>query len=183
MLPGRVSGQCWSPFPDDRQHVAQLLWLTNDWRPTSPTKSGSLMTVATIAHVYRRMLTDYAEKTGSCEDFIDWQGHCFADRGMSGMMDAAKSCSSHSTSFLGTDSVSSMDWIDFVYQGKRLFSTAVRWGRRNTPSACVDGERRGKWIRSVASLPPGIRGWRGVHRVRYSGTLACHHGSGPGTRR
>ncbi len=96
-------------------------WLTNSTETYLSNESWKLPTVATIAAAYRKLLNQYAELTGTPMDFVDWQGHCFADRGMSGMMDAAKNCSGHNIAFLGSDSVSSSDWIDHHYYAEGSF--------------------------------------------------------------
>lgn len=101
-------------------------WLTNSTETYISNESWKLPTIATIAAAYRRLLDHYAELTGTPKDFVDWQGHCFADRGMSGMMDAAKACSGHTVAFLGSDSVSSSDWIEWFYgTDKALISGSV----------------------------------------------------------
>ena len=153
MLPEGSRVNVGVPFLTIVNTLPNYFWLTNGLETNISNEIWKPMTVATIAHVYRRMLTDYAEKTGSPKDFIDWQGHCFADRGMSGMMDAAKSCSGHSTSFLGTDSVSSMDWIDFVYQGKDSFNGGSV-GASEHAVMCVDGkDGEVDTIRRIITLP------------------------------
>lgn len=93
-------------------------WLTNALETYLSNESWKATTIATIARAYRRMLEDFSTQTGAPQEFVDWQGHCFADRGMSGMMDAAKNCAGHSTSFLGSDSVSTVDYIEWAYDGK-----------------------------------------------------------------
>lgn len=90
-------------------------WITNSTETYLSAESWKLPTVATIAAAYRHLLDYYADLTGTPKDFVDWQGHCFADRGMSGMMDAAKACAGHGVAFLGSDSVSSSDWIEWFY--------------------------------------------------------------------
>lgn len=101
-------------------------WLTNSTETYLSNESWKLPTVATIAAAYRRLLDKYAELTGTPKDFVDWQGHCFADRGMSGMMDAAKACAGHAAAFLGSDSVSSVDWIEWFYgEDAQLISGSV----------------------------------------------------------
>lgn len=88
-------------------------WLSNElWHP---------MTVATIASVYRNLLDHYAEKTGSPMEFVDWQGHDFACRGMSNMVAAAKALSGHLVYFRGTDTLSAVDYIEWAYSGKDTF--------------------------------------------------------------
>lgn len=96
-------------------------WLTNSLETYLSNEVWKATTVATIAYAYRTILTQAAKKTGSPMDFVPWQGHCFADRGMSGMMDAAKSCSGHLTSFYGSDSISSFDYLDWAYGTKGTF--------------------------------------------------------------
>lgn len=98
-----------------------FFWLTNALETWLSNESWKFPTVATIAYTYRKILDDFAEQTGSPKEFVDWQGHCFADRGMSGMSDAAKNCAAHLISFKGSDSVSSFDWLDYYYKGAETF--------------------------------------------------------------
>lgn len=98
-----------------------FFWLTNSLETHLSNESWKSPTVATLARAYRRILDDYADLTGAPKDFVPWQGHCFADRGMSGMVDAAKSGSAHLTSFLGSDSVSAFDYLDQYYSGADTF--------------------------------------------------------------
>lgn len=99
----------------------EFYWLTNALETVLSNESWKGMTIATIANVYRRILDYFAELTGSPKDFVGWQGHDFADRGLSGMMDAAKNGSGHSTSFLGSDSVSAFDYLAWAYSGDNTF--------------------------------------------------------------
>jgi len=96
-------------------------WLANNVETSLSNESWKVTTIATIAHAYRKLLTHYAEVTGSPIEFVDWQAHCFANRGMSGAMDAAKNLAGHSLSFLGSDSVSTVDWLEYAYGAKGLF--------------------------------------------------------------
>ena len=72
-------------------------------------------TSATTAFEYRKLLQDYATKTGSPQDFVLWQAHDFSYRGMSGMQDAAASSAAHLLSFYGTDTVSALDYLEEFY--------------------------------------------------------------------
>lgn len=101
--------------------LPEFFWLVNYletvlsdeiWKPT---------TVATIAHSYRKILEKYADITGSPKEFVDWQGHDFSMRGMSGMFDAASSGSGHLTSFLGTDTIPAINYIENYYGGRLTF--------------------------------------------------------------
>lgn len=71
-------------------------------------------TNATTAYEFHRMLTRYAEMTGGDKNFIRWQGHNFAFRGMSGVFDATMDIG-HSLCFTGTDSISSLDYLEWAY--------------------------------------------------------------------
>lgn len=87
--------------------------LSNEiWKPT---------TVATIALEYRKILTRFAKETGAPLEFVDWQGHDFSMRGMSGIEDAAKAGAGHLTSFLGSDTVPAMNYLRKYYNGDKTF--------------------------------------------------------------
>ena len=97
-----------------------FFWVTNYletllscelWKPT---------TTATTAYEYRKVLTKWAKITGSPIDFVDWQAHDFSLRGQSNMMDSA-SCAGHLVSFLGTDTIPAIDYLERYYQGLDTF--------------------------------------------------------------
>lgn len=92
-----------------------FFWLTNYvetillnylWKP---------ITSATTAFSYRRLLTDYAIKTGASKEFIPYQAHDFSFRGMSGFQDASSSGAAHLTAFVGTDTVPAIDFLENFY--------------------------------------------------------------------
>lgn len=92
-----------------------FFWLTNYietiissylWKPT---------TSASTAFEYKKLLTEYAIKTGSPKDFIQFQAHDFSFRGMSSLQDAALSGAGHLTAFWGTDTVPSIDLVEDYY--------------------------------------------------------------------
>lgn len=92
-----------------------FFWLTNYLETVLSNELWKPATVATIAYEYRRLLESYAEKTGAPRDFVSWQGHDFSARGMSGCMDSAASGAGHLLSFFGTDSVSAIDYLEYLY--------------------------------------------------------------------
>lgn len=71
------------------------LFSSNLWKP---------ITVATVAMKYRLLLDKFAEETGVDTGFVDFQGHDFALRGMSGTFDGMQSNIGHLAFFKGTDS-------------------------------------------------------------------------------
>lgn len=67
------------------------------WKPT---------TSATTAQEFRKLFTKHAIRSGETDlSFIDWQGHDFSFRGMSGVEDAILSGMGHLTAFNGTDTL------------------------------------------------------------------------------
>jgi len=83
---------------------------------------------ATTANWYKNTLTKYALETGSPVDFVNFQGHDFSFRGMSGLVDAKISGAAHLLSFYGTDTVGSIDLLEDYYganSDKELIGTSV----------------------------------------------------------
>lgn len=95
-------------------------WLVNYLETALSAELWKPCTTATTAFEYKKLLTKYAKETGSPLDFVLWQGHDFSLRGLSGLTDASSS-SGHLTSFLGSDTVPAVDYIDAYYQGDITF--------------------------------------------------------------
>lgn len=92
-----------------------FFWITNYIESVMSSYLWKPITSATTAFEYKKILTKYAIKTGSQTEFVKIQAHDFSFRGMSGPQDAALSGSGHLTSFVGTDSVLSIDLIENYY--------------------------------------------------------------------
>ncbi|CAD6547603.1 nicotinate phosphoribosyltransferase [Paraburkholderia sabiae] len=94
---------------DDFPWVAtyiETIFSAENWKPS---------TVATIAFEFRKLLTYFAKLTGSPEELIDWLGHDFSMRGMSGVHDAMRCGGGHDLSFTGTDTIPSIDYLEDFY--------------------------------------------------------------------
>lgn len=92
-----------------------FFWLTNYIESVISCYLWKPMTSATVAFEYKRLLTDYALKTGASLESIPFQVHDFSFRGMSSAQDSALSGAAHLTSFRGTDSVSGIDLLEEYY--------------------------------------------------------------------
>ena len=90
-------------------------WLTNYIETQISAETWKTVTVATIAYEFRKLLDRYADETGGAKTFVPWQGHDFSMRGMSGIHDAAQSSIGHLMSFLGTDTIPALDYLDIYY--------------------------------------------------------------------
>lgn len=89
-------------------------WLTNYIETMMSAELWKGITIATIAREYRKLLETYADKTGSPKEFVDWQGHDFSMRGLSGVADSANAAG-HLLSFTGTDTIPAIEYLEKYY--------------------------------------------------------------------
>ncbi len=106
----------------------KCFWLTNYietlfscelWKPT---------TNATIANEFRKLLEQYAKDTVGDISFVQFQGHDFSMRGMGGLYNAALSGAAHLTSFVGTDTIPAISYLEQFYGAnieKELVGTSI----------------------------------------------------------
>lgn len=100
-------------------------WLPNYLETFLSAQIWKLSTAATIANVYKCICNHYAELTGVDKGFCEFQGHDFSSRGMSGIIDSARTGSAHLTSFMGSDSVSSVDYVKQYYGAEGFIAGSV----------------------------------------------------------
>lgn len=98
----------------------RFYWITNYLETWLSANLWKVMTSATISRQYRKIIEKYAKLTGLDKDetwsnFIDWQGHDFSMRGMSGVHDAQLTGLGHLISFKGSDSLVSAKYAQEVY--------------------------------------------------------------------
>lgn len=99
----------------------RFYWLPNYLETWMSCELWKASTSATTSRIYRKIIEKYARMTGGSVEFIDWQGHDFSVRGMSGTVDAAKSGAGHLLSFTGTDNLPAVEMINQIYSGKEIF--------------------------------------------------------------
>lgn len=104
------------PFMTIKNTHPDFFWLTNDLEAVICDEIWHPMTSATIAHEYRKMLDKYCKETSDMESFVDWQGHDFSMRGMSGLQAAIVSGAAHLLSFKGTDTILAIDYLEQYYK-------------------------------------------------------------------
>lgn len=92
----------------------EFYWITNYLETQISAEIWKPITTATTAYEYNRLLTRYAELTGSPMEFVPWQGHDFSARGLSGIHDAT-SAAGHLLSFTGTDTIAAIDYLEEYY--------------------------------------------------------------------
>lgn len=92
-----------------------FFWLTNYIESVISCYLWKPITSATTAFEYKKLLSEYALKTGGSLEFVQFQSHDFSFRGMSSLQDSVVSGAAHLTSFWGTDSVASIDFVEDYY--------------------------------------------------------------------
>jgi nicotinamide phosphoribosyltransferase len=92
-----------------------FFWFTNYLETSMSNLIWKMVTNATIAFEYRRVLDHWARLTGSPAEFTAVQGHDFSYRGVGGPEDGCRSNSAHLTSFCGTDTVTAVDYVEDYY--------------------------------------------------------------------
>lgn len=95
---------------------SKFYWVVNYLETYLSAVLWQMQTSATTAFQYRCLLEQYAQLTGSPKDFVLWQGHDFSFRGMAGVEAAARSGLGHLASFLGTDTLPAIDYIEQYYK-------------------------------------------------------------------
>lgn len=98
----------WNTHPD-------FYWVTNYLETILSTSLWGMCTSATTAHQYKKLLTKYAVETVGSADFVPFQGHDFSFRGMFGMEAACMSGASHAFSFVGSDTVPVIEFLEEYY--------------------------------------------------------------------
>lgn len=102
-------------------HGDAFAWVTNYLETWLSTEGWKPCTSATTAYILRKVLDHYAEETGGDKSFVDWQGHDFSMRGMSGVHDAARTGMGHLFSFLGSDTIPAAKYLKQYYGGNNTF--------------------------------------------------------------
>lgn len=90
-------------------------WLTNYIETMLSSTLWFPCTSATLAYEFKKILKEYATKTSSNNDFVDFQWHDFSMRWMSSIESWMLSWAGHLISFKGTDTLSSIDFLEQYY--------------------------------------------------------------------
>jgi nicotinamide phosphoribosyltransferase len=93
----------------------EFFWITNYLETSMSANLWGPCTAATIAKEYRKVLDYFAELTGGDPEFVPFQGHDFSYRGMYGDDAAAMSGAGHLLSFMGTDTIPAIDFLEEYY--------------------------------------------------------------------
>ena len=103
----------------------EFAWLTNALETWLSTEGWKPCTSATIAYTMRKIFDYWAEETGAPKEFVQWQGHDFSMRGMSGLHDAARTGAGHLLSFVGSDTIVAAQYLKQYYAAEGLVAASV----------------------------------------------------------
>ena len=93
----------------------KFFWLTNYFETLMSNNLWKPSTAASTAKVYREILDKFALETTGSTAGVEFQGHDFSMRGMSGVEDAARTGIGHLLSFVGTDTIPAIQYAEQYY--------------------------------------------------------------------
>ncbi len=108
--------------------VPEFFWVTNYIETLMSCSLWQMCTSATLAKRFKSILTKWANLTGGSTDFVPFQGHDFSMRGMGSLESAKYSAAGHLLSFVGTDSIPGILFLEDYYGAnieKELVGTSI----------------------------------------------------------
>jgi len=132
-------------------------WLVNFLETQISTVVWDLTTNATIAHMYKNILTEWAQKTGDFS-FVQWQGHDFSMRGRSSV-ESTLNQAGHLLSFTGTDTIPAVLMLEEYYGAdmeKELIGSSVPASEHSIMTSYGKEEEIEAFERILDQFPSGI---------------------------
>jgi nicotinamide phosphoribosyltransferase len=132
-------------------------WITNYLETIISNLLWKPMTSATIAYAYRKLLTNWQEKTDAERGwFVDWQAHDFSMRGMDSAEAVRSSGVAHLTSFSGTDSLPAIYGARKFYGETGFVGGSVNATEHSVMCAGGSDDEVGTFRRLLETYPTGI---------------------------
>jgi nicotinamide phosphoribosyltransferase len=133
-------------------------WITNYLETIISNLLWKPMTSATIAFQYKKVLTEWAEKTNSeAKEFVLWQGHDFSMRGMDSVDAVISSGMGHLTSFFGSDSLPAIYGARKYYGEEGFIAGSVNATEHSVMCAGTKDDEVGTFRRLLTeTYPTGI---------------------------
>ena len=132
-------------------------WITNYLETIISNLLWKPMTSATIAHAYRKVLTEWQEKTDAERAwFIDWQGHDFSMRGLDSIDATISSGLGHLTSFSGSDSLPAIFGARKFYNEEGFVAGSVNATEHSVMCAGSKEDEVGTFRNLMETYPTGI---------------------------
>ncbi|MEC3533419.1 nicotinamide phosphoribosyltransferase domain-containing protein, partial [Bacillus thuringiensis] len=128
-----------------RPDLVSTFWITNYLETIMSNEIWLPMTSATVSYQYRKLLIDMAMKTVGHANDVPFQAHDFSMRGMSSLESAMASGAGHLLSFVGTDTVPAIAYLEHYYNAnieKELVGTSIPATEHSVMSANTDADSR-----------------------------------------
>lgn len=134
-----------------------FFWVTNYFETMISNIIWKGCTSASTAYRLRKLLDKHAIASGDF-NFVDWQGHDFSYRGMSGTEDAAISGAGHLLSFTGTDTLPAIELLETYYHAGKspLIGMSVPATEHSVMCAGGEGDEEETYTRLLKLYPNGI---------------------------
>ena len=101
-----------------------FFWLTNFLETQLSYTLWQACTSATISKYVRKMLEEWCIKTNpEAIEFVQYQSHDFAARGMSSLESSCLSGAGHLLNFIGTDTIAAIEFLEQIYNADPLEET------------------------------------------------------------
>lgn len=114
-LPEGMSVPFRTPVLTIENTLPEFFWLTNYLETVMSANLWKASTTASIAKAYREILDEFALKTNGSTAGVEFQGHDFSMRGMGGVEDSARGGAGHLLSFVGTDTIPAISYLENYY--------------------------------------------------------------------
>ena len=138
----------------------RFFWLTNYIETMFSANLWKTSTTASISRVYRQILDKYAIETTGSTMGVEFQGHDFSMRGMSGVEDAARSGVGHLLNFVGTDTIPAIQYAEQYYNAnveRELVGCSVNATEHSVMCAGGKEDERETYRRLIEDIyPTGI---------------------------
>ncbi|MCI9888780.1 nicotinate phosphoribosyltransferase [Micrococcales bacterium 31B] len=153
---------CGVPVLTVENTLDEFFWLPNFIETTLSASLWHPSTTATLAYRLRRLLDERAAATSAAPAAVEFQAHDFSYRGQTSNASAAASGAGHLLSFLGSDTLPALDFVDAYYpaqtpDGNGLVLASVPATEHSVMSTgiAVHGERE-TFRRLLDLYPSGI---------------------------
>lgn len=133
-----------------------FFWLTNYFETLLSNVLWMAMTSATTAYRYRKLISGHADIQGYDQSLVNWQGHDFSMRGLSGIESAELSGAGHLLSFTGTDSVPAIKMLEHYYPGGGFIAGSVPATEHSVMCAGGEVDEMATFERLMDLYPNGI---------------------------
>ena len=139
--------------------VDHAYWLVNYLETILSCTIWQPITSATFAYEYKKLLNKFSIETTGTKEGVQFQGHDFSMRGMSSLESACTSGAGHLLSFVGTDTIPAISFLETYYKAnveKELVGCSVPATEHSVMCMGTKDDEIGTFERLIDMYPTGI---------------------------